>query len=177
MAFTTSALTFFIIGLAVTALPTLFMRKSKMVAAKTKDNGEKYIDYSNFVFWFIYGCGVSFIVIGALVFLFSDEPGAGIGFVALGLIFLIPTLILQLCDTTINWSPEYICGAKSGTRLKKNTILWPDVILVKLHPNKTIQLQDKSGKNIYWSIYHNGWYRIIEDLRLLRPDIDTSDFD
>jgi len=177
MGLITSGITFAIIGFAVSAVPALFSRKSKLVKAKTKANGEKYIDYSSFVFWVIYGSAALFSLIGLLVYLFSNEPVAGIIFIALGLIFLLPMGIIQFVDTSINWTSDYICGARSGVSLKKHLILWDDVVLAKLHPNQTIQLKDKFGKSVHWSVYHNGWYEIIEDLRLIRPDIDTSDFE
>lgn len=177
MALISSALTTSIIIIAVSGAPLLFKRWSKKAEAKRKENGEKYIDYSNVIIGFIYGIGALFVGVGVFVYFFSDEPWAGIGFIAMGLILLIPALICQALDTTINWSPDYICGAKSSMCLKKNTLLWADIVFVKLHPTQMIQLQDKSGKSIYWSVYHSGWYRVIEELRRIRPDIDTSDFD
>lgn len=177
MALITSAFTSAIVIVSVTAIPALFRRKSKLVKASTKENGEKYIELSNFVFWIIYGCGASFTVLGVLAYLLSSEPIAGIMFILMGLILLLPTVVLQFVDTAVNWSSVYICGARSGMSYKKNRILWDDVVLIKYHPNHTIQIKDKSGKSIYWSVYHNGWHEIINDLRRIRPDIDTSNFD
>lgn len=177
MALITSAFTSAIIIAAVTAVPALFKRKSKLVKAKTKENGEKYIEYSSFIFWMVYCSGASFTILGVLVYLFSDEPVAGIIFIVLGLIFVLPTAFLQFVDTSVNWTDKYICGAKSGVSIKKNRILWNNVEMINYHPNHTIQIKDKSGESVFWSIYHNGWYEIIDDLRRIRPDIDTSDFD
>lgn len=177
MALITSAFTSAIVIAAVSAVPALFSRKSKSVKAKTKENGEKYIEYSSFIFWIIYGGGALFTVLGVLIYLFSNEPIAGIIFGVLGLVLIIPAILLTFVDTTVNWSPEYICGAKSGVSIKKNRILLSDVEFVKYHPNHTIQIKGKSGNNVFWSVYHNGWNEIIGDLRAIRPDIDTSDFD
>lgn len=177
MALFSNAFTSTIIIAAVTAIPALFRGKSKKIAAKRKENGEKYIEYSSFVFWVIYGGGASFSIIGVLVYLFSDEPRAGIIFIVLGLIFLLPMALLQFFDTSVNWTKDYICGAKSGIRLKKNCVFWKDVESIKYQPNHTIQVKDKSGKSVFWSVYHNGWHEIIDDLRHIRPDIDLSDFE
>lgn len=177
MALITSVVTSAIIGVAVTTIPALFSRKSRLVKAKAKNNGEKFIKYSSFVFWVIYGGGALFSILGVLVYFLSEEPVAGIIFIILGLVFLLPMAVMQFFDTSVNWSSEYICGARSGVSLRKNCILWDDVDFAKFHPYQTIQLKDKSGKSVFWSVYHNGWYEIIEDLRRIRPDIDTSDFD
>ena len=125
----------------------------------------------------MYGGGAAFTIVGLLVYLFSDEPIAGIVFGVLGLVLIIPAILLTFVDTTVNWSSEYICGAKSGVSIKKNRILWDDVEFVKYHPNHTIQIKDKSGSSVLLSVYYNGWKEIIGDLRAIRPDIDTSDFD
>ena len=177
MALITSAFTSAIVIASVTAIPALYRRKSKLVKASTNENGEKYIEYSNFVFWIIYGGGASLTILGVLIYLLSNEPVAGIISILMGLIFLLPTVVLQFVDTSVNWSSVYICSARSGVSLKKNRILWDDVVLAKYHPNHTIQIKDKSGKSVYWSVYHNGWHEIINDLRRIRPDIDTSNFD
>ena len=177
MALITSALTSAIVAFAVTSVPILFSRKSKRVKVKASDNGEKTIDYASFVFWVIYGAGAILSTIGVLVYWLSDEPIAGIIFVALGLILLLPALLLQFVDTSVNWSSEYISGAKSGFSLKKNRILWEDIVSVVFHPNQTIELKDSAGKSVVWSVYYDGWYEIISDLRRLRSDIDTSDFE
>ena len=177
MSLIASTFTSAIIILAVTVVPLIFSRRSKLAKAKMKDNGEKYIDYSNFIFWVIYGGGSIFFVLGVLVYLFSDEPIAGIIFIIMGLIFLLPMVFVQVADTTINWTSDYICGPKSSMRLKKNRIFWDDITSLVAHPNQTIQLKDKFGKSVYWSVYFNGWYEVIQDLRRIRPDIDTSDFD
>ncbi len=177
MALISSALTSAIVAFAVTAVPILFSRKSKRVKVKASNSGEKTIDYASFVFWVIYGGGALFSIIGVLVYWLSDEPIAGIVFLVLGLILLIPALLLQFVDTSVNWSSESISGAKSGVSLKKNRILWKDIISVKSHPNQTIELKDSAGKSVVWSVYYNGWYEIISDLRRLRPDIDTSNFE
>lgn len=174
MALITSALTSAIVAFAVTSVPILFSRKSKRVKVKASYNGEKTIDYASFVFWVIYGGGAIFSTIGVLVYWLSDEPIAGIIFLVLGLILLLPTLLLQFVDTSINWSSEYISGAKSGVSLKKNRILWEDIVSVESHPNQTIELKDSAGKSVVWSVYYNGWHEIITDLQRLRPDIDTS---
>ncbi len=177
MALITSALTSAIVVAAVSVIPALFSRKSKSVKAKIKENGEKYIELSSFVFWIIYGGGAAFTIVGLLVYLFSDEPIAGIIFGVLGLVLIVPSILLTFVDTTVNWSSEYICGAKSGVSIKKNKILWDDVVLAKYHPNHTIQIKDNLGKNVVLSVYYNGWNEVIGDLRAIRPDIDTSDFD
>ena len=72
MALITSAFTSAIVIAAVSAVPALFSRKSKSVKAKTKENGEKYIEYSSFIFWIIYGGGALFTVLGGLIYLFSN---------------------------------------------------------------------------------------------------------
>lgn len=177
MALIASAFTSAIVIAAVSVIPGLFSRKSKSIKAKIKGNGEKYIELSSFVFWVIYGGGAAFTIVGLLVYLFSDEPIAGIIFGVLGLVLIVPAILLTFVDTTVNWSPEYICGAKSGVSIKKNRILWDDVELAKYHPNHTIQIKDKSGNSVVFSVYHNGWNEVIGDLRAIRPDIDTSNFD
>jgi len=177
MALITSALTSAIVAFAVTSMPILFSRKSKRVKVKASNNGEKTIDYASFVFWVIYGGGALFSLIGVLDYWLSDDPIAGIIFWVMGLILLLPALLLQFIDTSVNWSSEYISGAKSGVSLKKNRILWEDIISVKSHPNQTIELKDAAGKSVVWSVYYNGWHEIISDLRRLRPDIDTTDFE
>lgn len=177
MALITSAFTSAIVVAAVSAVPALFRRKSKSVKAKTKENGEKYIELSSFVFWIIYGCGAFFTVLSVLIYLFTNEPFAGIVFGVFGLILIIPAILLTFADTTVNWSSEYIHGAKSGVSIKKNRILWDDVVFVKYHPNHTIQIKDKLGNSVFWSVYYNGWKEIIGDLKAIRPDVDTSDFD
>ena len=177
MALITSAFTSVIIIAAVSVIPALFRRKSKTIKARTKENGEKYIDYASFVFWFIYGVGALFSILGILVYLFSDEPLAGIAFVVMGLIFFIPVLFLQFTDTTVNWTSDYICGAMSAYRFKKNRILWENIVTAQYHANHTLQLKDASGKSVFWSVYHNGWHAVIDDLRRIRPDIDATDFD
>ena len=176
MALITSAFTSAIVIAAVSVIPALFSRKSKSVKAKTKENGEKYIELSSFVFWVIYGGGAVFTIVGLLVYLFSDEPEAGIISGVLGLVLIMPAILLTFVDTTVNWSSKYICGAKSGVSIKKNRILWEDVEFVKYHPNNTIQIKDKTGNSVFWSVYYNGWSEVISDLRAIRPDIDTSDF-
>ena len=177
MTLITSAFTSAIVAFAVTAVPILFSRKSKRFKVKASDNGEKTIDYASFLFWVTYGSGALFSITGILVYWLSDEPIAGIIILAMGLILLFPTLLLQFVDTTVNWSPEYIQGAKSGVSLKKNRILWKDIISIKAHPNQTIELKNKAGESVFWSVYYNGWHEIVPDLRPLRPNIDTSDFD
>ena len=177
MALITSAFTSAIVMAAVTAIPVLFSRKSKTLKAKTKENEEKYIELSSFVFWIIYGGCVVFTIAGLLIYLFSDEPIAGIMFGVLGLVLIMPAILLTFVDTTVNWSSKYICGAKSGVSIKKNQILWDEVEFIKNHPNHTIQIKDKSGKSVFFSVYYNGWNEVISDLRAIRPDIDTSDFD
>ena len=119
MALITSAFTSAIVIAAVTAIPALFRRKSKLVKANTKKNGEKYIEYSNFVFWVIYGIGAAFTILGVLIYFLLSEPITGIIFILMGLVFLLPTVVLQFVDTSVNWSSEYICGAKSGMSIKK----------------------------------------------------------
>lgn len=177
MALITSTFTSAIVIAAVSVVPALFSRKSKSVKAKTKENGEKCIDLSSFFFWIIYGGGAAFTIIGLLVYLFSDEPIAGISFGVLGLVFIMTAFLFTFVDTTVNWSSKYICGAKSGVSLKKNRILWDEVEFVKYHPNQTIQIKGTAGNSVVWSVYYNGWNEIIEDLRAIRPDIETSDFD
>ena len=172
-----SAITFAIIVLAISMTPVLISRKTKLVEARRNEKGEKTIDYSHSIFWFIYVGGALFSIIGALVYLFSEDAIGGSILFVMGLIFILPMAIIQFADTSINWSHEYIRGAKSGVRLKKNLILWDDVEWVKFHSNNTIQVKDTFGKSVYWTVYHNDWKAIIKDLRRIRPDIDLSDFE
>lgn len=125
----------------------------------------------------IYGGGALFTILGVLVYFFSSEPIGGIIFIVLGLIFLLPMMAIQIVNTSVNWTSEYVHGAKSGVSLRKNKILWTDVIEAKLLPNQTIQVKDKFCRKVVWSVYHKGWFEIIDDLRHIKPDIDTSDFD
>lgn len=161
----------------VTIFPAFLMRRSKRVKAKSKACGEKFIDISPFFFLLIYGVGGAFAALGVWVLLNTDEPGAGVGFIGMGLVFVVSAGLLNLLDTSVTWTGEYIRGAKSGVSIKKNTILWKDVASVKCLPNKTFQLEDKFGKRIHWSPYQTGWFDIIADLRRFKPDVDTSDFD
>lgn len=177
MALITNAITSTIVAAAITVIPALFRRKSSSIKAKTSENGEKFIDYSKFVFWFLYGSGATFTILGILVYLLSDNLFAGMVFIIIGIAILLPSVLPIFANTTITWSTQYICGPKSGWHLKKHSILWQDVELAKYHPNHTVQIKDKSGRSVFWSVYYNGWHEIISDLRLLRPDIDTSDFD
>jgi len=173
----TDWLTMAIVMGVVTYLPLLVLRKTRHVKAKAKACGEKYIDISQFFFWFVYLGGSGFSIVGVSVFLFTDEAGAGLGFIAMGLLFILSAAIIFVLDTSVSWTLDYIYGARSGSTVKKHKIYWDDIISFKVLPNQTFQLQDKSGKSVHWSVYQAGWYEIIEDLRRLRPDIDTSDLD
>lgn len=177
MAIGTSALTTIIVVTVVTAIPAFLMRKPKPVKVKVNESGEKCIDLSPDFFWLTYPTASLFLILGVYVFLFTDEPWAGIGFLAMGLIFILSTAALHALDTSVNWTSEYINGARSGGSVKKNKLFWDDVVSAKSLTNETFQLQDKLGKSVHWSVYQTGWYEIIEDLRRIRPDIDTSDFD
>ncbi|GGX65684.1 hypothetical protein GCM10011309_14930 [Litorimonas cladophorae] len=177
MALISSVFTSAIIIATVSAFPAFFGRKSKLAKVKFQESGEKYIELSKFLFWLIYGVGASFTILGVFVYLFSEEPIAGVGFTIMGLVFLVLTAFLQFIDTSVSWTSEIISGAKSGVSIKKNSIFWNDIVMAKYHANHTIQLKDKLGKSVFWTVYHNGWHEIIDDLRLIRPDIDTSDFD
>ncbi|WP_026941712.1 hypothetical protein [Hellea balneolensis] len=177
MATVSAIFTSAIVAAAVSVIPAFLSRKTANIKAKSLESGEKYIELSKYLFWFVYTASTLFIVLGALVCLFTDEPITGVGFIFMGFVFFLPMAILQSIDTSINWTSEYINGAKSGSSLKKNKILWKDISLAKLHPNYTLQLKDKSGKSVVWSIYHSGWREIIDDLRLIRPDIEIGDFD
>lgn len=177
MAFISGVFTSAMVVAAVSVIPAIFSRKSKLAKAKSKENGEKYIELSKFVFWLIYGVGISFTILGVFVYVFSEEPIAGVGFISMGFVFLLPTAFLHFVDTSVSWTSEFISGAKSGVSIKKNSVFWNDIVMAKYHANHTIQLKDKLGKSVFWTVYHNGWHEIIDDLRLIRPDIDTSDFD
>jgi len=176
MAFISSAFTMAIIATAVTILPKLLGRKTKSAKSKISKNGVKSIDLANFVLWGLYGVSSLFLFVGIGVYLFTDEPWAGIAFIMMGLVFLFLTAIIHFADTSVEWTTEYISGAKSGTSFKKNRLLWDDVISANFLPNQTIKISDTSGKNIFLSVYQNGWHEIIEDLRHIRPDISTCDF-
>lgn len=177
MSLITSALTSAIIAFAVSTAPILIGRRTKLAKAKRKENGEKTIDYASSVFGMIYGVGALLTILGVLVYFFSGDPIAGIIFIVMGLIFLLPMMVIQIVDTSVNWTSEYVHGAKSGTGLRKNRVLWTDAIEANLLPNQTIQIKDKYGRKVVWSVYHKGWHEIIDDLRHIRPDFDTSDFD
>ena len=173
----TNAVTMFLVVVAVTVLPRLISRRPKTLKTTTKESGEKSIDVPKLLYWLIYVGALLFCILGIWVYLFSDEPIAGMGFIILCLIFIIPIAIFHFADTSVDWSDEFISGAKSGVSLKKNRIFWDDVVSAKFHPNQTIQIKDKSSKSVFWSVYYVGWYEIIVDLRRIRPDIDTSDFE
>ena len=177
MAIISNAITMAIVAADVTTIPILISRSTKSTKLKTKENGEKSIDAGKFIYFLVYGFSALFIVLGLWVGLFADSPIAGIIFIALGLIIVIPMAVFQFADTSVDWSNVYLIGAKSGMSIKKNHILWENVVSAKLHPNQTIQIKDKSGKSVFWSVYYLGWHEIIEDLRRIRPDIDTSDFE
>lgn len=177
MSLITSALTSAIIAFAVSTVPILIGRRTKLAKAKRKENGDKTIDYASSVFGMIYGGGALFTILGVLVYFFSNEPIAGIMFIVMGLIFLLPIMVIQIVDTSLNWTSDYIEGARSGVSLRKNKLSWDDIIQVKHLPNQTIQVKDKSDRKVVWSVYHKGWHEIIDDLQHIRPDIDTSDFD
>jgi len=177
MSFLESALTMGAVVLAVNLLPKVVGRKAKSTQARIKDNGDKSIDVNKFIYWGIYTVAGLFIFLGVWVYFSTDEPIAGLGFIFMGLVFILPMALLQFADTSVDWSPEYIWGAKSGFNIKKNKVYWDDIVSVIFHPNYSIQVKDKSEKSVYWSVYYSGWYEIVEDLRALRPDLDFSDFD
>lgn len=176
MALLTTAISTAIAIAAVAAFPALYRRQTKFARAKTTNDGNNYIDYSNFVFWMIYAISGIFIALGVGVYMFSDEPYAGIFFIVLGLTFLLPTLLLKRADTSVSWTSKYITGAKSGYSLKKNRILWSDIVSAKYHANHTIQIIDILGKSVFWSIYYQGWHEIISELQRRRPDIQIENF-
>jgi len=165
-----------LVAAVVVVIPIFLMRKTKHLRSKAKACGEKYIDISPVFFWSGYLLGSLLSIVGIYGYLFTDEAWASIGLLGMGFIFTLASVALQGFDTSVNWTSEYICGAKSGLRFKKNTIFWDDIILFKTLPNNTFQLQDKLGNSVHWSVYQTGWYEIIEHLRRIRPDIDTSDY-
>lgn len=177
MGFVTGASTMAIVVAAVTVLPKLIGRITKSAKAKINENGEKSIDVTNLLYWMLYGGASLSPIVGIGVYLFTDEPLAGIGFIILGLVFILPTAILQFADTSVDWTNEYISGARTGASLKKNRILWSDVESATFHPNLSIEITDRFGKSVFLSVFQSGWYEFIEDLRHIRPDIEADDFE
>lgn len=153
MAMISGTITSTVVMFTVAIIPTFVMCKTKIIRANIKENGKKYIDYSDLFFWIIYGVGAFFSVLGLLAYSFSDEPIAGVASLVIGLIFVLFGIVIHAIDTTVTWTSEYISGAKSGSNFKKNTLHWDEIVFVKTLPNKTFQLEDKRGKSVYWSVY------------------------
>lgn len=167
----------FIVSFSVAAFPALFSLKSRSAKAKSTKNDELYIDYSQFIFGFIYLVGIALMALGLLIYFYDDAAGLSITLILFGLAFCFFTAFLQLADTTVRWTEEYLCGPKSGYSIKKEKLLWKDISGIKHNANHTLHVHDKAGKKVVWSVYYSGWHQIIEELRRQRPNVDTSNFD
>ncbi len=177
MSFITSGLTTAIIVGVVSTVPLLIKRNSRTGKTQKNDKGEKSVDLFKPIFWIFYPICAAFMVLGLYVTISENELVAGIILLSIGAILLIPFIILHLSKTSVDWTSEFIVGAKSGVSIKRHKILWRDTVSAKYHANHTMEIKDKFGKKVFCSVYHKGWPEIIEDLRRIRPDIDTSDFD
>lgn len=176
MSFLSGLSTMAIVAVSVTVIFKVMENGTKPAKVKINENGEKTSDIHPFIYWFTYGASSFFALVGLGVLLFTDEPFAGLGGIAMGFIFFLPIAILHRGDTSVEWTDEYITGAKRAGSFKKHRILWSDVVSATFHKDKTIQIKDKFGKSVFSSVFEKGWYEIIEDLRRLRPDINTDDF-
>lgn len=174
----TGILTTGLIIALISIVPRILSKLSSHKPPRVNARGEKYFDIASFWFWFVYvGAGL-FCIVGIGVVLRTNEPWAGVGFIALGVILGLPMLHLDRKDTSIEWTDEYVRGFKSEWSSEKHELLIADIVSAeRLIEKKGFKLTNSVSQSIYWSWPFSGWESLIEDLKAQRPDMNFSGFE